>query len=79
MALARETVATMKEDAEAVTSEDFAKALRRHARLSGDRARLRAMTDVAASLSGMAAASTDFDQLPGQIAAANGMISLSNG
>lgn len=79
MALARETVELMIDDAEAVTSDDFAKALRRHARLSGDRARLRAMTDVAASLPGMAAASTDFDKLPGQLAVANGMINLANG
>lgn len=79
MRLASETVEGMKAEVETTTNAEVAKALKRHARASGDRARLRAMTDVAASLPGMAARSTDFDQLPGQLVVANGVIDLTSG
>lgn len=79
MRRASETVERMKAEIETTTSAEVAKALRRHARASGDRARLRAMTDVAASLPGMSALSTDFDDMPGFIVASNGVIDLANG
>lgn len=79
MRLARETVERMREEAEAITNPGAAKALRAHARGSGDHARLRGMLKVAATVEGIGVRSTAFDQLPGKLAVANGMLDLSSG
>lgn len=79
MRLARETVERMREDAVAVTDLAAAKALKAHARASGDHARLRGMLKVAASEPGIGVASTEFDDLPGKLAVGNGMLDLTTG
>lgn len=79
MRLARETVERMREYAAAVTDPGAAKALKAHARASGDHARLRGMLKVAASEPGIGVLSTDFDDLPGKLAVGNGMLDLTTG
>lgn len=79
MSFACQTVEGIKADADAATKPEVQKALSRHARASGDRARLRAMFDVAASKLGMSALSTEFDLLPNLLVVANGVIDLRTG
>ncbi|MGU3358909.1 phage/plasmid primase, P4 family [Methylobacterium sp. M6A4_1b] len=77
--LARETVEGIRADADAAPKVEVQKALKAHARASGQGTRLRAMVDVAASMPDVAALSTEFDNLPGKLVVMNGVIDLETG
>lgn len=79
MRLAMATVEGMKRDAELIGDARAARAAAAWARSSGDQARMRAMLKVAASMPGISAHSTDFDNLPHILIVQNGAVDLRTG